>query len=127
MVNDTIADALARLQNGIMREKKEIKVSKTKIVGDILEILKREAMIVDYVEDGTYYVVTPRYRQNGEAIVAHFTRISRPGQRIYVGSSEIIPIMNGRGISIISTSKGLMAGAVAKSKELGGEHICNIW
>jgi len=126
MINDTIADFLARMQNGIMREKKEIVVLKTKAIVSILEILKKEGMIEDFEILDDSIVVAPLY-QNREPVVAKFKRISKPGQRIYVNVSQILPIMNGRGISIISTSQGLMTGALAKSKTLGGEHICNIW
>ncbi len=65
--------------------------------------------------------------ENKEPVVAKFKRMSSSGQRIYVSSSEIVPVMNGRGIAIISTSEGIMTGALAKSKGIGGEYICNIW
>ncbi len=126
MVNDTVADFLARMQNGIMREKKEIVVLKTKMIISILEILKYEEMIDSFEILEDTIVVRPLY-QNREAAVSKFKRVSKSGQRIYVNVSGIIPIMNGRGISIISTSQGLLSGALAKSKGLGGEHICNIW
>jgi small subunit ribosomal protein S8 len=126
MINDTVADFLARMQNGIMREKKEIVVLKTKMIISILEILKYEEMIDSFEILEDTIVVKPLY-QNREAVVSKFKRVSKPGQRIYVNVSGIIPIMNGRGISIISTSQGLLSGALAKSKGLGGEHICNIW
>ncbi len=126
MMNDTIADFLARMQNGIMREKKEVVVLKTKMIVSILEILKKEGMILDFeiLEDSI--VVKPLYNKR-EAVVSKFKRISKSGQRIYINAKEIVPIMNGRGISIISTSQGLLTGSFAKSKKLGGEHICNIW
>ena len=126
MINDTVADFLARMQNGIMREKKEIIVLKTKMIIDILDILKKEEMILDYEVMDDHIVVKPKYLQK-EPAVAKFKKISKPGQRIYVNSLEIVPVMNGRGISIISTSQGLMTGSLAKSKGIGGEHICNIW
>ena len=126
MINDTVADFLARMQNGIMRGKKEIIVLKTKMIISILEILKKEEMILDFEILEDHIVVKPLYK-NREAIVSKFKKVSKPGQRIYVNTSEIIPVMNGRGISIISTSQGLMNGSLAKSKGLGGEHICNIW
>ncbi len=126
MINDTVADFLARMQNGIMRGKKEIIVLKTKMIVDILEILKKEDMILDYEVKDSDIVVKPKYHQK-EPAVAKFKRISKPGQRIYINALEIVPIMNGRGISIISTSQGLMTGSLAKSKCIGGEHICNIW
>ncbi len=126
MINDTAADFLARMQNGIMRGKKEVIVLKTKMVESMLGILKKEDMILDFEIDGQHIVVKPAY-MGKEPKVAKFKKISKPGQRIYVNVSDIVPIMNGRGISIISTSQGLMTGALAKSKGLGGEHICNIW
>ena len=126
MINDTVADFLARMQNGIMRGKKEIVVLKTKMIVDILEILKKEEMVSDYEVMDDHIVVKPRYLER-EPAVAKFKRVSKPGQRIYVNALEIVPIMNGRGISIISTSQGLMTGSLAKSKGIGGEHICNIW
>ncbi len=126
MTNDTTADFLARMQNGIMREKKEVVVMKTKTIIDILKILKKEEMIRDFEIKEDHIVVIPLYA-NGEPVVSKFKKISKLGQRIYVRASEIIPVMNGRGIAIISTSQGLMTGALAKSKGVGGEHICNIW
>ena len=126
MINDTVADFLARMQNGIMREKKEIIVLKTKMILSVLEILKKEDMIKDFEVMEDHIVVRPSYNGN-EPVVSKFKKISTTGQRIYVNALEIVPIMNGRGISIISTSQGLMTGALAKSKGIGGEHICNIW
>ncbi len=126
MINDTVADFLARMQNGIMRNKKEVKVLKTKMIISILEILKKEGMIVDFEILDDHIIVKPIYNKR-EAVVSKFKKVSTPGQRIYVNVNQIVPIMNGRGISIISTSQGLMVGPLAKSKGLGGEHICNIW
>jgi len=126
MINDTVADFLARMQNGIMRKKKEIIVLKTKMIIDILEILKKEEMILGYEVMDDHVVVKPKYFEK-EPAVEKFKKVSKPGQRIYINALEIVPIMNGRGISIISTSQGLMTGSLAKSKGIGGEHICNIW
>jgi small subunit ribosomal protein S8 len=126
MVNDTIADFLARMQNGIMRGKGEVKVLKTRLIEDILGILKREGMIKGYEVREEEIIVNPLYKDR-EPAVSKFKRISSPGQRIYVNVLDIVPVMNGRGIAIISTSQGLMTGALAKSKGIGGEHICNIW
>ncbi len=125
-MNDLVADFLARMKNGIERKKEVVEVPITKMNTEILKVLKQEEMIEDFeVGDGMIEVVV-KY-DDGEPTVAHFDRISSPGQRIYVASKEIKPVMNGRGISIISTPKGLMTGAMAKSKKLGGELICNVW
>jgi small subunit ribosomal protein S8 len=127
-MNDTIADMLARIQNAIMRKKEEVNVPNTKMNIEILKVLKQEEMISDFlVNEGERYVeVVLKYDEN-ESVIASLKKVSKPGQRIYVTHNEIKPVMNGRGISIISTSSGIMSGAMAKSKKLGGELICQIW
>lgn len=127
-MNDNISDLLARLQNGIMRGKESIEVRNTKMIRNILEVLKQEEMIDSFEEKNPRAVeVAPLYYEDGKPVVEKFVRVSKPGQRIYISSKEITPVMNGRGINIISTSSGLMTGSMAKSKNLGGELICQVW
>ncbi len=126
MNNDLIADLLARIQNSIMRKNRTVKVTSTKINKGILDVLKQEEMIEGYDEVEKELEVKLMY-DNNEPVIAHLTRVSKPGQRVYVSRKEITPVMNGRGIAIISTSSGIMSGAMAKSKGLGGELICKIW
>jgi len=110
---DILADTLARLQNAILVDKADTVVLKSKLVLAVLEVLKRESMIESYEEvDGGIKVFFKS--EDNEPVVTHFEKVSTPGQRIYVTSSQIVPIMNGRGISIISTSAGVMSGSVAK-------------
>ncbi len=127
-MNDLIADMLARIQNAIMRNKEFVSVLNTNINRDILKVLKKEEMIKDFKlnEDSRTVGVELLY-ENKEPVISKLQRVSKPGQRIYVTKKEIKPIMNGRGISIISTSQGVMSGSVAKSKDLGGEFICKVW
>lgn len=125
-MNDLIADLLARIQNAVMRKSKSVEVANTKVNKEILKVLKQEKMIEDFEILEKNIEVKLLYDKL-EPVIAHLKRVSKPGLRIYVSSKNIIPIMNGRGISIISTSKGLMSGAMAKSKSLGGELICKIW
>ena len=125
-MNDLIADLLARIQNSIMRKERVVNVINTKMNKEILKVLKQEEMITDFKENNGEIEVELAY-DDKEPVVAHFMRVSKPGQRIYVSKKEITPVMNGRGISIISTPSGLMSGAMAKSKGLGGELICKIW
>ncbi|MDD4382028.1 MAG: 30S ribosomal protein S8 [Candidatus Dojkabacteria bacterium] len=125
-MNDLIADLLARIQNAIMRKKETVDVVKTKINEEILKVLKQEEMIIDYTDNDRMLTVELMY-DGLEPVISHLERVSKSGQRVYIASKDIVPIMNGRGISIISTSKGLMSGAMAKSKKLGGELICKIW
>ena len=125
-MNDLVADFLARMQNGIQRNRESILVPATKMNAEIVKVLKQEEMIEDFKEEGNNIEIFVKYDES-EPMVTRFERVSSPGQRIYISSKEIVPVMNGRGISIISTSKGLMTGAEAKSKNLGGELICKIW
>jgi small subunit ribosomal protein S8 len=127
-MNDYISDLLARLQNGIMIKKENIKVPNTKMVKSILKVLEQENMIKSFEEtDDNEIVVQPLYFEDDTPVVKNFIRVSKPGQRIYVSNTEIVPVLNGRGISIISTSSGVMTGAMAKGQNLGGELICKIW
>lgn len=126
-MNDLIADLLARLKNGIERRKEVVSIPNTKVNVEVLKVLKEEEMIEDYEIIENVLEVTLKYEEDGEPVVTEFKRVSKPGQRIYVSSYEIIPVMNGRGISIISTSKGLMTGSRAKSQNIGGELICKVW
>jgi len=127
-MNDLIADMLARIQNAIMRKKETVIVLNTNVNREILDVLKREGMAGEYeVLEGGREVEVELLYNGTEPVITKLTRVSKPGQRIYIAKKDIKPIMNGRGISIISTSKGVMSGAVAKSQNLGGEFICKIW
>lgn len=125
-MNNLTADLLARIQNGIQREKETVLVPKTKMNMEILRVLKTEEMIEEFEEVEEGVSVTLIY-DDKESLLTKLTMVSKPGQRIYISSKDITPVMNGRGISIISTSKGLMTGAMAKSENLGGELICKVW
>jgi small subunit ribosomal protein S8 len=117
---------LIRIKNAIMRKKDSVEVLNTKINKNILEVMKNEEMIEDFEEKERMIEVALKYDE-GEPVIIHLEKVSKPGQRIYVSSNEIVPVMNGRGISVISTSKGIMTGAMAKNQNLGGELICEIW
>lgn len=125
-MNDLIADLLARMQNSIMRKERVVNVINTKMNMELLRVLKEEEMIKGFEAKGKNIEVELAY-DGKEPVISHFTRVSKLGQRIYVSKKEITPVMNGRGIAIISTPSGLMSGAMAKSKGLGGELICKIW
>ena len=125
-MNDLTADLLARIQNGIERKKETVLVPNTKMNIEVLKVLEMEKMIVGHEKTDEGVTVELMY-DGKEPVITTLKRVSKPGQRIYIASKDITPVMNGRGISIISTSKGLMSGAMAKSKKLGGELICKVW
>jgi len=126
MVTDTISDLLVRVQNAIRARKRELIVSNTKLSQAVLKVIKKEDMIQDYAVNGSEILVVLKYVEN-QSVIEKLKKISTPGRRIYIAYKDISPVMNGRGISIISTSQGVMSGALAKSKQLGGELICHIW
>lgn len=125
-MNDLTADLLTRIKNGIERRKETVVVPNVKMSVEILKVLEMEKMILGYkeVEDGLSVELV---YDGKEPMITTLKKVSKPGQRIYIASKDITPVMNGRGIAIISTSKGMMSGAMAKSKKLGGELICKIW
>jgi len=125
-MNDPIADMLIRIQNAIMRKRETVEVLNTKMSAEVLRVLKQEEMIEDFEDKGRYLEVTLMYDED-EPVITHLEKVSKAGQRIYVSHLDIVPVLNGRGISVISTSKGIMNGAMAKSQNLGGELICQIW
>ena len=129
-VTDPIADMLTRVRNaqGMKHESLTMPVSKAKVA--IAEILKGEGFIRDYevVESNPQSSIKVHlsYRNNMPAIVG-LKRVSKPGLRVYVGRSEIPRVYGGLGISILSTSKGLMTGQRARQEGLGGELLCYVW
>lgn len=125
-MTDTIADTLARIKNAVLRKKKNVLLMNTAMSRDIVEILKKEAFVENFEIVENEIEVTLKY-VNNESLITNLERVSRPGQRIYVTKKEILPVLNGRGISIISTSKGVLTGSQAKAMGLGGEFICKIW
>ena len=126
MVTDTVADFLARMQNAVIRQKEKMEVPSAKMLVELARILKEENMVEGYEVENNVLKVKIAY-VDGNPVVTRFVRKSKPGQRVYVTHHEILPVMNGRGISVVSTSKGVMTGAHAKHQKLGGELICEIW
>ncbi|MFH1145759.1 MAG: 30S ribosomal protein S8 [bacterium] len=131
MMTDTIADMLTRLRNASLVKKDQTMVPISRLKGDILRILKNHNYIADYEEidsaSGKEYVVSLRYDQDGQPVIRHIKRISTPGRRVYSGSKELKSVLNGLGLAILSTSKGLMTDREARKASLGGEIICEIW
>ena len=93
-MTDTTADALARMKNVVQRGYEEVEVSNTKMVVELVRILKQESFIKDYEIDDELLRVKLAYNKNGEPVVENFIKVSKPGQRIYVSKKEILPVMN---------------------------------
>lgn len=131
MVTDPIADMLTRIRNANQMRYKEVEVPASKIKNEIARILKEEGFITDYkivkneVQDTI--LLTLKYGDNKERVITGLKRISKPGLRVYVKAEEVPRVLNGLGIAIISTSKGLMKDKDAREKSLGGEVVAYIW
>lgn len=126
MVSDILGDALTRIKNGVDRKKESVEVLRSNVVVAVLKVLKKEEFIKSFTEADRTVTVDLLY-VNEEAAATTFSRVSKPGQRVYLAAKDNKPIMNGRGISIISTSEGVMTGSMAKSRGLGGEYLCKVW
>jgi small subunit ribosomal protein S8 len=129
VLTDPIADFLTRFKNAARAGKEDFTVPHSRIKADIAKILQEEGYIWNYeVATGavTEIKVKPRY-VDGRAVLTDLKRVSRPGRRHYVGSGDIPRVMSGLGISILSTSKGVMSGGSAKQQKLGGELLAYVW
>ncbi len=131
MVQDKIADMLTRIRNANQLKYDTVVVLGTKMTLGIAEILKREGYIADYVYEkhanGDTMTLTLKYGDRKERVITGLKRISKSGLRVYAKSSEIPYVLNGLGIAIISTSKGLMTDKEARQAKLGGEVLAYIW
>ena len=131
VVTDTIADMLTRIRNANQMRYEEVKVPASNIKKEIAKILKEEGFIKDYkvVKDdaqGTI-VLTLKYTDKKERVITGLKRISKPGLRVYAENDEVPKVLNGLGIAIISTSKGIMTDKEARKQNVGGEVIAYIW
>ena len=127
-LSDPIADMLTRIRNGVRVRKEVVNVRASRICEGVAKVLKEEGYIEDYarVEDGKQGLlrVYLRYGPNGEDIITELKRVSKPGCRIYRGVDEIPRPLNGLGISIVSTSKGVMSDRQCREAKAGGEVLC---
>ena len=131
MVQDVIADMLTRIRNANQLKYETVTVIGTKMTLGIAEILKSEGYISDFVYEkhtnGDKLTLTLKYGDRKERVITGLKRISKSGLRVYAKAQEIPHVLNGLGIAIISTSKGLMTDKEAREAKLGGEVLAYIW
>ncbi len=130
MITDPIADMLTRIRNANQMRYKEVEVPASKMKKEIARILKSEGFIADYKEKKNniqnILVLSLKYVDK-ERVITGLKRISKPGLRVYVKAEEVPKVLNGLGIAIISTSKGVMTDKEARESSLGGEVLAYIW
>jgi small subunit ribosomal protein S8 len=133
MMTDPIADMLTRIRNAVRVERPVVDMPLSKVKRGVAEVLKREGYIWDFHEEGDgvkpqkQLYIDLKYGPNGERVIRHIKRVSKPGRRVYSRADDLKPILNGLGISIISTSRGVISDREARQKKLGGEVLCELW
>ena len=131
VVTDTIADMLTRIRNANAMRYTDVSVPASNLKIELARILKEEGYIEDYkvVKDTVQGTIelTLKYGEKKERVITGLKRISKPGLRVYAKSNEIPKVLNGLGIAIISTSKGIMTDKEARKQKLGGEVLAYIW
>ena len=131
VVTDTIADMLTRIRNANSMGYEEVSVPSSKLKVELARILKEEGFIKDYkvVSEGVMknILLTLKYGNKKEKVITGLKRISKPGLRVYVRSDEVPKVLNGLGIAIISTSKGIMTDKEARKLNIGGEVLAYVW
>jgi len=130
-MTDPIADLLTRIRNALQAKHTSVEIPKSRMKVEIVKILKDEGYIEDFsvLDDELQgrIDVRLRYLGDGTRSITGLERVSRPGRRIYCGKSEIPRVLNGLGITILSTSKGVMTGRTCRDQGVGGEVLCNVW
>lgn len=133
MMTDPIADMLTRIRNAVRVERPNVDMPISKVKRGLADVLKREGYIWDWEEEAVEgeparrLRIELKYGPNGERVIQRIRRISTPGRRIYSKAKDLRPVLNGLGISILSTSRGVISDREARQRNLGGEVLCEIW
>lgn len=131
VMTDPIADMLTRIRNANLVRHESLELPASRILREIAEILKREGFIRDaeYIEDNKQGIlrIFLKYGPNSEKVITGLKRISKPGLRVYVKADEVPRVLNGLGIAILSTSKGIMTDKEARQNRVGGEVLAYVW
>lgn len=131
MMTDPISDMLTRIRNGIHAKKEVVEIPFSKLRLGILKILKKEGYVGSITETSdqskSKILVTLRYDAQKQPVITSLQRVSRPGRRVYVSYQDVKPVLGGMGLSVLSTSKGLMSNGEAKENKIGGELLCTVW
>ncbi len=130
-MTDPIGDMLTRIRNAIRNRRKTVRIPKSKMKIGIAEVLTKEGYIEGYelVEEGVQGAIEIKlkYGPDGEVVIRKIERTSKPGRRVYGKIADLKPVLNGLGISVLSTSKGILSDREARRQRVGGEVLCTVW
>jgi len=131
MMNDPLGDMLTRIRNAQMRGKSTVRTPASKLRAWVLDVLKNEGYIRGYeevtTEAGHKELEIGLKYHDGSPVIRELSRVSKPGRRVYAGSKEIPQVRQGLGVSIVSTPKGVMTDAAARTANVGGEVLCTVF
>ncbi|MCA9268214.1 MAG: 30S ribosomal protein S8 [Planctomycetales bacterium] len=131
MMIDPIADMLTRIRNAVRVERPHVDMPASKVKQGVAEVLKREGFIWDFqmveAEPVAQLRIELKYGHNGETVIQHIQRVSKPGRRVYSKAKELRPVLNGLGICVLSTSRGVISDREARQRNIGGEVLCEVW
>lgn len=127
--NDPISDLLTRIRNAKLAKHKYVDVIFSRMIKDILEILKKKGFVQNFLLDSDKKKIRVflKYSKQRESVIRDLKRISKPGQRIYLGYKKIPRVLDGLGISILSTPIGVVDDEQARNEKVGGELLCLVW
>ena len=130
-MTDPIADMLTRIRNSLMAGHERVTMPSSRVKCEIARILREEGFISDFAQEednkqGLLHLQL-KYGPHGERVITGLERVSKPGRRVYVGAQEIPDVLGGMGVTILSTSRGILDGRSARRMGVGGEWICNVW
>lgn len=131
MNTDPIADMLTRIRNANMVSHSDVEMPSSKLKVELAKLLKSEGYITDFEEkeNGKFKTlrVVLKYDETSKPVIANLKRVSKPGLRVYLKSKNLPKILDGAGIAIVSTSKGLLTDRKARKEKVGGEVLCYVW
>lgn len=131
MHSDPIADMLTRIRNGVRIERASVDMPYSKLKHGVADVLQREGFIWDSEviegEPTRILRVNLKYGTNGEIVINHIQRVSKPGRRVYVAASEMNRVRHGTGITVVTTPKGVLSNREARKDHVGGEVLAEVW
>lgn len=131
MMTDPVGDMLTRIRNAARVRHAETRCPSSKLKLAVAQVLAKEGFILGVRQESEgakpELVLELRYDDSGKTIIDGLKRVSKPGRRVYVGASEVAQVRNGLGMSIISTSKGVLCDRDARDQKVGGEVLCEVW
>ena len=140
-MNDPVADLLTRIRNALKADQQEVLIPSSRINREIARLLKQEGYIEDFAVERMHRQagsrpsraefetirVTLKYTQDRDSVISGLQRLSKPGRRLYCSYKDLRPVLAGMGISVVSTSRGVMSDRKARAERLGGELLCYVW